>query len=75
MHHEGSRTIDEKLSDITEMLARIEERLIGQQDRVETLERKVETVTRQVTLAHGGVLLLTVLATIVAIFKSILPNR
>lgn len=69
------KTVDEKLSDITEMLARIEERQIGQLDRVEKLEVDVKQVTKQVQLAHGGILVLTILGTIIAIIKSVFTGR
>lgn len=64
-------TIDEKLSDITEMLARIEERQINQSGRVEQLEGEMKNITKQVNVAHGGILVLTILGTIVAVFKSL----
>jgi len=73
--YDGGKTIDEKLTDMTEMLARIEERLIHQLDRVEKLEDRVEVVTKQVTLAHGGILVLGVLASIFAAFKSFFSDH
>jgi t-SNARE complex subunit (syntaxin) len=69
-----SKTIEEKLSDITEMLARIEERQIAASGRVDQLETEMRGVQKQVNLAHGGIVVFGVLGAIIAFFKSVFSN-
>ena len=69
-----NKTVEDKLSDITEMLARIEERQIASSGRVDELETEMKAVQRQVNLAHGGLLVLGILGGIIAYVKSIFTN-
>ena len=68
------RTVEDKLTDITEMLARIEERQIASSGRVDQLETEMKGVQKQVNLAHGGLLVFGILGAIIAFVKSILSG-
>ena len=68
------KTVEDKLTGITEMLARIEERQIASSGRVDQLEVEMKGVQRQVNLAHGGLLVLGIIGSIVAYIKSVLTN-
>ena len=65
------KSVEDKLSDITEMLARIEERQIASSGRVDQLETEMRGVQKQVNLAHGGIIVVTILGALVAVVKAI----
>jgi len=69
-----SNTIEDKLASITEMLARIEERQIASSGRVDQLETEMRGVQKQVNLAHGGIVVFSVIGAIVAFVKSMFGN-